>query len=52
MSDELGLSEGLVRIRILVERSAGGLEHDTVWAEPLGSGRYRVESCPFLAYGL
>ena len=52
MSDELGVTEGLVRIRIPVERSTGGPDHDTVWAEPLGSGRYRVESCPFLAYGL
>lgn len=49
---ELELTEGLVRIRVAVEGAEGGPEHDWIWAEPLGSGRFRVESCPFFAYGI
>jgi hypothetical protein len=54
MSTELGLVEGLVRIRVPLERAAGdaGPADDWLWAEPLGSGRFRVESCPFFAYGI
>jgi hypothetical protein len=54
MSAELEPSEGLVRIRVPLDRSAGdpGPVEDWLWAEPLGSGRYRVESCPFFAYGV
>ncbi|MFT3916921.1 MAG: DUF4265 domain-containing protein [Anaeromyxobacteraceae bacterium] len=52
--DEVEAVEGLVRIRIALERGPGepGPDDDWLWAEPLGSGRYRVESCPFFAYGL
>lgn len=54
MSTELGLEEALVRIRVPLERPPGeaGPADDWLWAEPLGSGRYRVESCPFFAYGI
>jgi hypothetical protein len=49
---ELELSEGLVRIRVALDAGDGGPDHDWIWAEPLGSGRFRVESCPFFAYGI
>lgn len=54
MPTDLDTSEGLIRIRIRLERGTGeaGPEEDAVWAEPLGSDRFRVESCPFFAYGL
>jgi hypothetical protein len=54
MPTEVDAVEGLVRIRIVLERSPGeaGPDEDSVWAEPLGSERFRVESCPFFAYGL
>ncbi len=54
MPSELQVAEGLVRIRVPLERPAGeaGPPDDWLWAEPLGSGRYRVESCPFFAYGV
>jgi hypothetical protein len=51
---EVDTTEGLVRIRIRMERAAeeAGPDEDSVWAEPLGSERFRIESCPFFAYGL
>lgn len=54
MPTDVETAEGLVRIRIRLERAAGepGPEEDTVWGEPLGSDRFRIESCPFFAYGL
>lgn len=54
MSTEQQTAEGLVRIRVPLEPNpeAPGPVDDWVWAEPLGSGRYRVESCPFFAYGI
>jgi hypothetical protein len=54
MSTELETSEGLVRIRVPLDRLDGdpGPVEDWIWAEPLGSDRYRVESCPFFAYGI
>lgn len=54
MPFELQVAEGLVRIRVPLERPAGeaGPPDDWLWAEPLGSGRYRIESCPFFAYGV
>jgi uncharacterized protein DUF4265 len=54
MSTELETTEGLVRVRVPLEPSPGvpGPSDDWLWAEPLGSGRYRVESCAFFAYGL
>jgi hypothetical protein len=54
MSTEQETAEGLVRIRVPLELPAGtpGPADDWLWAEPLGSGRYRVESCPFFAYGI
>ena len=54
MATEVETAEGLVRIRIRLERGAGetGPDEDTVWGEPLGSDRFRIESCPFFAYGL
>ena len=37
-----------------LERESGGEgpEDEWLWAEPLGSQRFRVESTPFFAYGL
>lgn len=54
MGTDVGLVEGLVRIRVPLERSSGeaGPADDWLWAEPLGSGRFRIESCPFFAYGI
>ncbi|HVO18595.1 MAG TPA: DUF4265 domain-containing protein [Anaeromyxobacter sp.] len=54
MPTDLDAAEGLVRIRIVLDRAPdeAGPAEDSVWAEPLGSERFRVESCPFFAYGL
>ena len=54
MTTQLEAVEGLVRIRVPIERSRDdpGPEADWLWAEPLGSDRFRVESCPFFAYGI
>lgn len=54
MSTELETTEGLVRIRVPLDPApdAPGPADDWVWAEPLGSGRFRLESCAFFAYGL
>jgi hypothetical protein len=51
---ELETSEGLVRIRVPLDPAPGapGPADDWLWAEPLGSERFRVESCPFFAYGV
>jgi hypothetical protein len=54
MSTELETTEGLVRIRVPLDPAPGapGPADDWVWAEPLGSGRFRLESCAFFAYGI
>src|SRR5215208_6211732 len=54
MSTEQETTEGLVRIRVPLEPAQGatGPADDYLWAEPLGSGRFRIESCPFFAYGV
>lgn len=52
---EEGASEiEYVRIVVPLEREPGegGPEDEWIWAEPLGSGRFRVESPPFFAYGI
>jgi hypothetical protein len=51
MTTELESPEALVRIRVPLDGGAGPAD-DWLWAEPLGSGRFRVESCPFFAYGV
>ena len=45
---------GFVRLLVSLERDPGaeGLDEEWLWAEPLGSGRFRLESTPFFAYGL
>ncbi len=45
---------GYVRLLVPLEREPGGEgpEDEWLWAEPLGSCRFRVESTPFFAYGL
>ncbi len=45
---------GYVRLLVSLEREGAGdgPEDEWLWAEPLGSGRYRLESTPFFAYGL
>ena len=45
---------GYVRLLVPLDRELGsdGPEDEWLWAEPLGSGRFRVESTPFFAYGL
>lgn len=45
---------GYVRLHVSLERAPGadGPEDEWLWAEPLGSDRYRLESTPFFAYGL
>ncbi|HET8539397.1 MAG TPA: DUF4265 domain-containing protein [Anaeromyxobacter sp.] len=53
MSTELESPDALVRIRVPLDAAGGaGPSDDWLWAEPLGSGRFRVESCPFFAYGV
>ncbi len=54
MSTEQETTEGLVRIRVPLDPAPGasGPTDDWLWAEPLGSGRFRVESCLFFAYGI
>src|SRR5512138_3715480 len=53
MSTELESPEALVRIRVPLDAGGGAAPADDwLWAEPLGSGRFRVESCPFFAYGV
>lgn len=54
MAIEQETSEPLVRIRVPLEQAPAeaGPADDWLWAEPLGSGRYRIESCPFFAYGV
>ena len=51
MSTELESPEALVRIRVPLDAASGPAD-DWLWAEPLGSGRFRIESCPFFAYGV
>jgi hypothetical protein len=45
---------GYVRLIVPLDPDVGGEgpEDEWLWAEPLGSGRFRVESSPFFAYGL
>lgn len=45
---------GYVRLLVSLEREPGGEgpEDEWLWAEPLGSERFRLESTPFFAYGL
>jgi uncharacterized protein DUF4265 len=54
MPTEVETAEGLVRIRVPLDPPPGeaGPADDWLWAEPLGSDRFRVESCPFFAYGV
>ena len=45
---------GYVRLLVALEHDpvAGVPEDEWLWAEPLGAGRFRLESSPFFAYGL
>ena len=45
---------GYVRLLVSLEPepTSDGPEDEWLWAEPLGSERFRVESTPFFAYGL
>lgn len=45
---------GYVRLLVSLEREGAGEgpEDEWLWAEPLGSQRFRIESTPFFAYGL
>lgn len=54
MPTELEIPEGLVQIRVPLEREGAeaGPDTDVIWAESLGRDRFRVESCPFFAYGV
>ncbi len=54
MATEQETSEALIRIRVPLEAGGApeGPSDDWLWAEPLGSGRFRIESCPFFAYGI
>lgn len=53
MGEDVDTGEGLIRIRIRLDATGElGPAEDSIWAEPLGSDRYRVESCPFFAYGI
>jgi hypothetical protein len=54
MSTEQETTEGLIRIRVPLDPApeGPGPADDWLWAEPLGSERFRIESCPFFAYGI
>ena len=52
MAIEQETSDALVRIRVALDHGAQGPADDFLWAEPLGSSRFRIESCPFFAYGV
>jgi hypothetical protein len=54
MPTELEIPEGLVQIRVPLEREdeEPGPDTDVIWAESLGHDRFRIESCPFFAYGV
>ncbi len=54
MPFEYEAPDGFVQLVVPLERDAGeeGPEAEWVWAEPLGAGRYRIESSPFFAYGI
>lgn len=54
MTDEELSRAELVRVVMPLDREPGerGPEDEWLWAEPLGSERYRLESVPFFAYGL
>jgi hypothetical protein len=49
-----GAPGGYVRLFVLLDAppGSGAPQEEWLWAEPLGSGRYRLESTPFFAYGL
>ncbi len=51
---EVDAPGGYVRLLVSLEREPGGEgpEDEWLWAEPLGSQRFRLESTPFFAYGL
>ena len=53
MADDAPEGE-FVRVVVPLEREPGdcGPTDEWLWAEPMGAGRYRVESSPFFAYGL
>jgi hypothetical protein len=53
MAEEEGPG-GYVRVLVALDRDPGvhGPDDEWLWAEPLGSDRYRIESSPFFAYGL
>jgi hypothetical protein len=54
MADEDATRGEYVRIVVPLDRDPGegGPADEWLWAEPLGGGRFRVESAPFFAYGL
>ena len=54
MATEQETTEALVRIRVPLEPAPGatGPADDWLWAEALGGDRFRIESCPFFAYGI
>jgi hypothetical protein len=54
MTDEDAIRGEYVRIVVPLDRDPGegGPADEWLWAEPLGGGRFRVESAPFFAYGL
>ncbi len=43
---------GYVRVLVPLDHDHGAAGEEWLWAEPLGSDRYRVESSPFFAYGI
>lgn len=45
---------GYVRVLVALDQDHGGDApgEEWLWAEPLGTDRYRVESSPFFAYGI
>jgi hypothetical protein len=54
VTEEDAAKSDYVRILVPLDRDPGdaGPEDEWLWAEPLGKGRFRLESAPFFAYGL
>ena len=45
--------EGLVKVSFALEPGAWhGSATETLWAEPIGPGQYRLENSPFFAFGI
>ena len=42
----------LSKVEFRVEDGEGGVDVETLWAEPLGCNEYKLDNSPFFAYGI